>query len=1017
MWTTKLNTRLIITVFALGMCSTAFAGQIIYVEPDITRSKNASPADFQFDIQYPSIQAAIDAAADGDTIILAPGTFRGDGNRDIDFKGKAVTLRSTNPNEPNIVAATIIDCNGSEQEPHRGFYFHSEEDANSIIAGLTVINGVAWKGGAVLCSHSSPRFTDCVFRGNQAYDDDTGGGAMYNEDCSPTLIDCLFTDNEAMPSASYGGGIANNRSSPTLANCTFINNRAWSGGGIYNTENSSPKVTECIFTDNAAYRGGGMTCEGNNATISQCTFSGNSADWGGGIYNAWSSPTLTNCTFSRNTAGDFGGGMCNEYSSPTVIDCTFSYNTSGDKGGGMNNRYDSSPTVINCIFSCNTTYESGGGMANYRSSPRIVNSTFSGNYADTDGGGMYNHNSNPTLTNCIIWGNLAGEARDQIWGGAVINYSCIQGGWSGQGNIGADPYFADPQNGDYHLLSGSGCIDTGNNTVVTVTTDLDGNARIVNGTVDMGAYEYQGARTIYVDADATGANNGSSWAKAYKYLQDALMFASAEDEIRVGQGVYRPDEFVLSDRANLGRMETFQLINGVTIKGGYAGLGEADPDARDIEKNETILSGDLDGNDIDVNDPYDLFDEPSRAENSYHVVTGSNTDANAVLDGFTIAAGNANNGDLYSPHQLGGGMYNYESSPTVIACTFARNSAVAGGGMYNMDSSPTLRNCSFIANSAHKVLYYGGTGGGMYTSFDSRASHVEVANCLFEGNSAVSGGGIMSHGQPVITDSIFRKNSGGGMWLATAKLTGCTFTLNRGGGLFISGDTHLSNCLFTGNIGCGLQAQDCDIVAINCSFIGNITSAFFAGIWNDEGDTTVTNCISWGNIGKDGVTESAQIATHDPAVINYCCIQGWTGALGGTGNTGADPLFVSEGRWDAFPDFNDDYWERDVHWLEGDYHLKSQSGRWEPNSQSWVNDDGTSLCIDAGDPGSPIGYEPFPNGGIINMGAYGGTSEAGKSYFGEPICETIVAGDINGDCIVDLCDLALISYHWLEDKN
>jgi len=79
-------------------------------------------------------------------------------------------------------------------------------------------------------------------------------------------------------------------------------------------------------------------------------------------------------------------------------------------------------------------------------------------------------------------------------------------------------------------------------------------------------------------------------------------------------------------------------------------------------------------------------------------------------------------------------------------------------------------------------------------------------------------------------------------------------------------------------------------------------------------------------------------------------------------------------------------------------------------------DEVTSLCIDAGDPMSAIGFEPFPNGGVINMGAYGGTGEASKSYFGGPVCETIVAGDINGDCIVDFKDFAIMALHWLQGE-
>ena len=84
-----------------------------------------------------------------------------------------------------------------------------------------------------------------------------------------------------------------------------------------------------------------------------------------------------------------------------------------------------------------------------------------------------------------------------------------------------------------------------------------------------------------------------------------------------------------------------------------------------------------------------------------------------------------------------------------------------------------------------------------------------------------------------------------------------------------------------------------------------------------------------------------------------------------------------------------------------------------PNTQTWITDDVTSPCIDAGDPMTPVGNEPFPNGGIINMGAYGGTAEASKSYFGTPPCQTIIAGDINGDCKVNLSDFALLALHWL----
>jgi hypothetical protein len=163
------------------------------------------------------------------------------------------------------------------------------------------------------------------------------------------------------------------------------------------------------------------------------------------------------------------------------------------------------------------------------------------------------------------------------------------------------------------------------------------------------------ARIIYVDNNGGGANDGSSWADAYNYLQDALSAVYSGDEIRVAQGIYKPDQgagITPGDRA-----ATFQLKNGVTIKGGYAGFGEPDANERDIDEYETILSGDLKGNDVDVNDPRDLLNDPCRADNSYSVVTGSGTYATAVLDGVTITAGNAN-AAYPSPHGEGGGMFN-----------------------------------------------------------------------------------------------------------------------------------------------------------------------------------------------------------------------------------------------------------------------------------------------------------------------------------------------------------------------
>jgi hypothetical protein len=139
---------------------------------------------------------------------------------------------------------------------------------------------------------------------------------------------------------------------------------------------------------------------------------------------------------------------------------------------------------------------------------------------------------------------------------------------------------------------------------------------------------------------------------------------------------------------------------------------------------------------------------------------------------------------------------------------------------------------------------------------------------------------------------------------------------------------------------------------------------------------------------------------------------GWPGV----GNIDTDPCFTEPGYWADANDPNIPVEPNDPNaiWVDGDYHLQSQAGRWDSNSQTWVIDANTSPCIDAGNPTDPVGHEPFPNGGIINMGAYGGTAQASKSYFGLPVCETIVAGDINGDCKVNFLDFRPMALHWLE---
>ncbi len=220
--------------------------------------------------------------------------------------------------------------------------------------------------------------------------------------------------------------------------------------------------------------------------------------------------------------------------------------------------------------------------------------------------------------------------------------------------------------------------------------------------------------TIYVDDSAAGFNDGSSWQNAYTDLQNALAAAAYDDEIRVGQGTYKPT-------TGSDRMISFQLIDGVSLCGGYAGFGEADPDAHDVVSFPTILSGNIATLD-------------SNSDNSYHVVkTDISVGPTTILEGFIITGGNAN-GPAYSDRD-GGGMYNHTSSPTVTNCIFTGNKASHGGGMYNFDGSLTMTNCTFSGNTAN-------SGGGMFITNNSVAGNPTVMNCTFSGNMGNEGGAI-----------------------------------------------------------------------------------------------------------------------------------------------------------------------------------------------------------------------------------------------------------------------------------
>ena len=368
---TNLKSGVIILVFVVGMVSIA-AGRTIYVDDD-------GPADFN------TIQAAIDDSNDGDTVIVADGTYTGQGNRDIDFshglpegQTRAITVCSTNG-----PGNCIIDCNGKLAEKHRGFYFHSGEDYNSVVRGFTITNGYAERGGAIFFVSSSPTLTNCIFRDSTA------------KYWSQSIASTAFEDTEAMVNDGNGVHIMIPPPDPQ-----------WRGDG------------------------GGITCFSSNPFLTKCKFIGNWAyDEGGGMLNYRSSPTLINCTFSGNSART-GGGIANWiYCRPILVNCTFTSNSSTNGNAvscdSMNSNFPNVLEVINCIL-----YDGGNEIWNND------NSTITVTYSDVDGGwpGVGNIEADPSFADATNGDyhlkSQAGrwDANDGRWTKDDVTSPCIDAG-------------------------------------------------------------------------------------------------------------------------------------------------------------------------------------------------------------------------------------------------------------------------------------------------------------------------------------------------------------------------------------------------------------------------------------------------------------------------------------------------------------------------------------------------------------------------------------------------------------
>ncbi len=398
-----------------------------------------------------------------------------------------------------------------------------------------ISNTATASGGGIYNKNSSPSLIDCDFNGNQA----NSGGGIHNYSSSPQVVNGTFSDNTAV----NGGGMRNHdASSPVVTDCVFLENSATEeGGGLANSQSSSPIISGCSFVRNEAENGGGIhNCDGSSPVVSDCTFEENDADFGGGLQNySGSSPIISGCTFVENTASDSGGGVFNYGGSPAFSNCAFSSNTALDGGGLAFSSFfpplapyeECMPAITNCTFGANAA-DSGGAISNRGALAAITNCIFFSNEA-IDGGAVFSFgiSNNPygsMLTNCTFWCNMGINGNSifldsfqQLYPGTAQLTNCIL--WNGSpevcnhdgstigitysdvilvpgspvypgiGNISGVPAFINAASGDFRLLDTSPCIDSGSNAAIEatgVTSDIDGNWRIMNNRVDMGACEF-----------------------------------------------------------------------------------------------------------------------------------------------------------------------------------------------------------------------------------------------------------------------------------------------------------------------------------------------------------------------------------------------------------------------------------------------------------------------------------------------------------------------------------------------
>jgi len=681
-------------------------------------------------------------------------------------------------------------------------------------------------------------------------------------------------------------------------------NLGGNGSGIY-IRNANVTIVNCNLLGGRANQGGAIYLEEGSLDISNALFRGNDCFGQGGAIYSQGNTTLTNCSFQSNLVNGV---------SP------FSY------GGAIYLTQNGTTTITNCTFFDNYTPIDGGAIySDNNHTLKVINCTFTENRADSNndgtgtGAAIYSNSSvAPVLKNNIIYANTSNGANDdlEILNTMLSGDANLVGICDGNCGTGVIDYDSDPNFSVAQIGENFVCFvpqipsDVLNNGIVdgdTPNSDIFGNTWL---SIDLGNVETS-TNALYVKFDATGANNGTSWTNAYTNLQTALENAGAGTKIYVAKGTYKPNVEVDVDAGggNDSREVTFQIPLGAEVYGGFAGnesnINQSVLDARDFTVNETILSGDLNGDDM-VTGTFPNLMYNNYAENAYHVVYTKGAGTLTVFDGFTITGGNANgNGE----NRYGAGWYNIAkglrgtSSLNIRNTNFYRNKGnsdeVYGVGMYNYSSSD-IANINLTLN---KVVFSQNIG---ESSGSGRVAGVGLSNNkIFSGGSGGSKSAQLNFTEVTFSQNIAKAErfiygvallndiADGGN--ASATLNKVTFAENIGilnntvfanllgigiynnAGSFATANLTLTECTFSKNKGTGLQeaavrgagirnvaennGSQANITINRCSFIENTIEGTYlsgAGIENTASGSssaasninallTINNSVFWKN--------------------------------------------------------------------------------------------------------------------------------------------------------------------------